>query len=76
MRDLIAHVPDGPDRRFETLVRAISDLTRQHRREICDLTQYRDTLASPKNPPYLRSRYIATLKGGPLEDKIAAMEAF
>lgn len=77
--DLIAHVPDGPDRRFETLVRAISDLTRDHTTErFVIFTQYRDTLGflAEELGRIFGHRYIATLKGGPLEDKIAAMEAF
>lgn len=79
VRDLIAHVPDGPDRRFETLVRAISDLTRDNTAErFVIFTQYRDTLGflAEELGRIFGHRYIATLKGGPLEDKIAAMEAF
>lgn len=79
VRDLIAHVPDGPDRRFETLLRAISDLTRDNTAErFVVFTQYRDTLGflAEELGRIFGHRYIATLKGGPLEDKIAAMEAF
>jgi ERCC4-related helicase len=79
VRDLVANVPDGPDRRFETLVRAISDLTRDNTTErFVIFTQYRDTLGflAEELGRIFGHRYIATLKGGPLEDKIAAMEAF
>ncbi len=79
VRDLIAKVPEGPDRRFETLVRAISDLSRDNPSErFVIFTQYRDTLEflAEELGRIFGHRYIATLKGGPLEDKIAAMEAF
>jgi Superfamily II DNA/RNA helicases, SNF2 family len=79
VRDLIAKVPEGPDRRFETLVRAISDLSRDNPSErFLIFTQYRDTLEflAEELGRIFGHRYIATLKGGPLEDKIAAMEAF
>ena len=79
VRELISMVPDGTDRKFETLVRAIEQVRREHEREkFLIFTQYRETLE------YLRtelgklytSEKIATIKGGPLEDKIAAIESF
>lgn len=79
VRELIAHVPDGSDRRFETLVRAVSDLTRGNSTErFVIFTQYRDTLEflSEELGSIFGHRFIATIKGGPLEDKIAAMESF
>ncbi|MGH8613837.1 MAG: DEAD/DEAH box helicase [Gammaproteobacteria bacterium] len=79
VRGLIAKLPDGPDRRFETLVRAVSDLTRDNPAErFVIFTQYRDTLdfLAEELGRIFGRRYIATLKGGPLEDKIAAMESF
>ena len=79
VRDLIAAVPEGSDRRFETLVRAISDLTRENPSErFVIFTQYRDTLdfLAEELGRIFGQRFIATIKGGPLEDKIAAMEAF
>lgn len=79
VRDLITKLPDGPDRRFETLVRAVSDLTRDNSTErFVIFTQYRDTLdfLAEELGRIFGHRYIATLKGGPLEDKIAAMESF
>ncbi len=79
VRDLIAHVPEGPDRRFETLVRAVSDLTRGNSSErFVIFTQYRDTLdfLTEELGRIFGRDFIASIKGGPLEDKIAAMEAF
>jgi len=79
VRDLIAAVPDGSDRRFETLVRAISDLTRGNPAErFVIFTQYRDTLEflAEELGRIFGQRFIATIKGGPLDDKIAAMESF
>ena len=79
VRQLIELVPRGPDRRFETLVRAISDLSRENPRErFVIFTQYRDTLAflAEELGRIFGAPRIATLKGGPIEDKIAAMEDF
>ncbi len=61
VRDLIANVPDGPDRRFETLVRAISDLTRDNTTErVCDLHAIPGyaRVSRRRTGPYLRT--IAT----------------
>ena len=79
VRELIKLVPQGPDRRFETLVRAISDLSRDNPDErFVIFTQYRDTLAflAEELGRIFGADRIATLKGGPIDDKIAAMEAF
>ena len=79
VRELIRLVPEGTDRKFDTLVRAIEQLRREEASErFIIFTQYRETLE------FLREELgkiyapstIATLKGGPLEDKIAAVEAF
>src|SRR5205823_8918499 len=79
VRELIKLVPDGTDRKFDTLVRAIEQVRREHQKEkFLIFTQYRETLE------YLRealgklysSHKIATIKGGPLDDKIAAVESF
>ena len=79
VRDLVRLVPDGTDRKFDTLVRAVEDLRRINAAEkIVIFTQYRETLE------YLReelakvygSESIVTIKGGPLADKIASVEAF
>lgn len=79
VRSLIRLVPDGTDRKFDTLIRAIEDLRRINLTEkIVIFTQYRETLE------YLREELakvygaesIVTIKGGPLSDKIASVEAF
>jgi hypothetical protein len=79
LRELIAIVPEGTDRRFDTLVRAVSDLSRHNPRErFVIFTQYRETME------FLREEFerifgnqcVARIRGGPLEDKIAAMEDF
>jgi len=79
VRELVKLVPEGTDRRFETLARAVSSLRRENPRErILIFTQYRDTLefVAGELGKMFGSETIATLKGGPLEDKIAAMERF
>jgi SNF2 family DNA or RNA helicase len=79
VRELIRLVPEGPDRKFDTLVRAIEQLRRVNPSEkFLIFTQYRETLE------FLREELgrlygperIAAIKGGPIEDKIAAMESF
>lgn len=79
VRDLLGLVPDGTDRKYDTLVRALEQLRRQNPSErFVIFTQYRETLE------FLREELgkiyggarIATIKGGPLDDKIAAIEAF
>lgn len=79
VRELITLVPAGRDRKFETLIRAIEQVRREHVNEkFLIFTQYRETLE------YLREELgklysaskIATIKGGPLDDKIAAVESF
>jgi superfamily II DNA or RNA helicase len=79
VRNLVRLVPDGTDRKFDTLVRAVEDLRGINPVEkIVIFTQYRETLE------YLREELakiygaesIVTIKGGPLADKIASVEAF
>lgn len=79
VRELIGLVPMGADRRFDTLIRAISELSRTNAKErFIIFTQYRDTLEFLRDE--LGSIFghdrIAIIKGGPLVDKIAAIEAF
>ncbi len=79
VRDLVKLVPNGPDRRFETLARAVSSLQRGEPKErFVIFTQYRDTLEflAEELGKMFGTEKIATLKGGALDDKIAAMEAF
>ena len=79
VRELVALVPQGTDRRFDTLLSAISELSRDNPAErFVIFTQYRDTLdflIDELGKIFGLSR-LANIKGGPLEDKIAAMEAF
>jgi SNF2 family DNA or RNA helicase len=79
VRELISLVPDGRDRRFDTLVRAISDLSRSEPKErFVIFTQYVDTLEFLKEElgTIFGLGRIATIKGGPIDEKIAAVEAF
>jgi superfamily II DNA or RNA helicase len=79
VRDLIDLVPKGTDRRFDTLMSAISDLCRQNPAErFVIFTQYRDTLEflTEELGKIYGSDRMARIVGGPLEDKIAAMESF
>jgi superfamily II DNA or RNA helicase len=79
VRQLIRLVPEGTDRKFDTLLRAVEQLRRENPGErFVIFTQYRETLEFLReelSKVYGPSR-IATIKGGPLDDKIAAIEAF
>lgn len=79
VRELVYLVPDGTDRKFDTLVRAIESIRRQFPEEkFIIFTQYLETLE------FLREELgrlygiekIVTVKGGSLEDKIASIESF
>lgn len=79
VRELVGRVPDGRDRKFDTLVRAIEQIRRDAPQEkFVVFTQYRDTLDFLREE--LSKLYgpqtIAILRGGPLDEKIAAIEAF
>lgn len=79
VRDLIKLVPDGADRKFITLTRAIDELRRQSKNErFVIFTQYLETLAFLRDE--LAKTYgadqIAIIRGGPLDEKIAAVERF
>jgi superfamily II DNA or RNA helicase len=79
VRELLQLVPDGTDRKFDTLIRAIEAIRRESPREkFLIFTQYRETqefLYDEMAKLYGREK-IALLHGGPLEDKIAAVEKF
>lgn len=79
VRELIKVAPVGPDRKFDTLIRAIEQVKRLSPDEkIVIFTQYRETLEFLKMELaklYGESK-IAMIKGGPLDDKIAAVETF
>ncbi|GFP19629.1 hypothetical protein HKBW3S03_01134 [Candidatus Hakubella thermalkaliphila] len=79
VRELIKVAPEGPDRKFDTLIRGIEQVRRLSPEEkMVIFTQYRETLEFLRQE--LSKLYgeekVATIKGGPLDDKIAAMEAF
>jgi superfamily II DNA or RNA helicase len=79
VRELISLVPEGTDRKFDRLLSVISGLRGVNEGErFIIFTQYRETLE------FLRIELakiygadkIATIKGGPLDDKIEAAERF
>ena len=79
VRELLRLVPEGTDRKFDRLLSVVSQLRAENEGErFIIFTQYRETLE------FLRielarifgSERIATIKGGPLEQKIEAAERF
>jgi superfamily II DNA/RNA helicase len=79
VRELIELAPEGPDRKFDTLVRAVEQLRRLSPEEkFLIFTQYRETLEFLKEElgKLYGHKKIASIKGGPLDEKIAAMESF
>jgi superfamily II DNA or RNA helicase len=79
VRELVSLVPEGTDRKFDRLLSVISGLRGVNEGErFIIFTQYRETLE------FLRIELakiygadkIATIKGGPLDDKIEAAERF
>ena len=79
VRDLVSLVPEATDRKFDRLLTVISNLRQMDEGErFIIFTQYRETLE------FLRIELakifgdakIATIKGGPLDDKIEAAERF
>jgi superfamily II DNA or RNA helicase len=79
VRELIALVPKGVDRKFTTLARAVDKLRRQNPGErFVIFTQYLETLAFLRDElgKVYGIEQIAIIRGGPLDDKIAAVEKF
>jgi ERCC4-related helicase len=79
VRTLLRLVPDGTDRKFDTLIRAIEDIRREFPKEkFLIFTQYRETqeFLSEEVTRLYGGDKIALLHGGPLEDKIEAVEHF
>jgi len=79
VRELLRLVPEGPDRKFDTLVRAIEQIRAGNPDErFVIFTQYRETLEFLREE--LARLYgdnnVVTIKGGPLDDKISAVERF
>ncbi len=79
VRSLLNLIPDGVDRKFETLTRAI-DLIRKDQPEekFIIFTQYVETLwfLQEKLEAIYGENKVSYIKGGSLDDKIAAMERF
>ena len=79
IKELIKLVDEGPDRKFDTLIRAIEQIRRENRNEkMIIFTQYLETLYFLQDEigKYYDPKKIAIVKGGPLEDKIASCESF
>lgn len=79
LKELIDLVPMNSDRKFQTLIRAIEQLRRENPSEkMIIFTQYRETLfyIFDELGKYYDSSKIVTIKGGPLEDKLASVENF
>ena len=79
VRELVGLVPEGTDRKFDRLLGVITHFRQMNPNErFIVFTQYRETME------FLRLELanifggtkIATIKGGPLDDKIAAAESF
>ena len=79
LQDLIEMIDEGPDRKFDTLIRAIEQLRSENPSEkIIIFTQYLQTLFFLRDElsHYYDKSKIAIVRGGALEDKIAACESF
>jgi len=79
VRELIGLVPEGTDRKFERLLAVISHFRQMNEGErFIIFTQYRETqeFLRVELAKVYGSDQIATIKGGPLEDKIEAAERF
>jgi len=79
VRELVRLVPEGTDRKFDTLIRAIEDIRREFPNEkFLIFTQYRETqeFLSEELGGLYGEPLIALLHGGALEDKIEAVERF
>ncbi len=79
LRRLIEAVPNVTDRKFDTLVRGIESIRRENPGEkFVIFTQYLETqkFLVEKLGEIYNPREITVIKGGSLEDKIAAKEAF
>ncbi len=79
VRELLRIVPEGVDRKFERLETIIGKLRHENPAErFVIFTQYRETLEFLKAElgRVVGPDQVVSIKGGPLEDKIAAAEAF
>ncbi len=79
VRELLHLVPEGTDRKFDTLVRAVEQVRAGNPDErFVIFTQYRETLEFLREElgKLYGDENIVTVKGGPLDEKIAAVEQF
>jgi SNF2 family DNA or RNA helicase len=79
IKELISMIDDGPDRKFDTLIRAVEQIRRENISEkMIIFTQYLETLYFLREElgKYYGDDAIVTIKGGPLDEKIAACESF
>ena len=79
IKELIELLDEGPDRKFDTLIRAIEQIRREYKNEkMIIFTQYLETLYFLQDEigKYYDPKKIAIVKGGPLDDKIASCESF
>ena len=79
VRELLRLVPDGVDRKFAKLETIIGKLRHENPSErFVIFTQYRETLEFLKTElgRIVGPELVVSIKGGPLDDKIAAAEKF
>ncbi len=79
VKELIRLVPEGIDRKFNTFIRAVEQIRREHPQEkFVVFTQYRETqeFLREEMAKLYGPNKIAIIKGGPLEEKISAVESF
>ena len=79
VKELLSHVPEDVDRKFDTLTRAIDGIRQENPNEkFVIFTQYVETLNFLKEKLNLiyGDEKVAVIKGGPLDDKIEAKDKF
>lgn len=79
VRVLLSLIPNGIDRKFDTLVRAIEDIRKKNSKEkFIIFTQYLETLFFIKEElgKIYGDEKIVVIRGGPLDQKIEAQEQF
>lgn len=79
VRELLSIIPEGVDRKFDTLIRAIEEIRRNNPNEkFVIFTQYVETLLFLKEQlgNIYGSEKIAVIRGGSLDDKLEAKERF
>ncbi|HNR68745.1 MAG TPA: C-terminal helicase domain-containing protein, partial [bacterium] len=77
VRDLLQIIPGTRDRKFDTLLRAIDGIRADHPEErFIIFTQYRETLEFLREEleQIFGKARVVTIKGGPLADKLEAVE--